>query len=176
MKAVMLYPDSMQTFSKKEKKMNITYCNKVNLKISRNGTFPYDSIELALHEQEWGWIIILRNIVYITSKLIRTYHCLMRIISVPCCLEGMRFNCSTTEFTWDQFCIFFFNKKENEIRKEMEVDFVLEGEKINKLFMPKILITWCTCIDITSAWSITRTCSNQQNIPSQLIEKKVIQR
>ena len=54
MKAVMLYPDSMQTFSKKEKKMNITYCNKVNLKISRNGTFPYDSIELALHEQEWG--------------------------------------------------------------------------------------------------------------------------
>lgn len=45
-----------------------------------------------------------------------TYQCLIRIISVPCCLDGKWFNFWTTVSTWDQFCK--FSAKDKKIKED----------------------------------------------------------
>lgn len=42
----------------------------------------------------------------------KTYQGLIRMTSVPCCLDGMWFNCSTTDFKKSQFWI-FYQKRED---------------------------------------------------------------
>ena len=50
------------------------------------------------------------------------YHGLTRITSVPCCLDGSLFSCSTTVFTWDQFWRISYNETDQRINISNKYD------------------------------------------------------